>query len=417
MEANLVEAPTGLEGAQELYSLVAEALRPRASGGEKPPLLVYEGGPKTRLELEGRLEGRSIVSPREGGGPPAFIVLTSGSTGKPSMVVLGAAAVLGAAHATHEALGGVGRWVAALPLQHVAGLMVLARSAAAGIPPAFALGPGAFSVQRFARAVLAAKEEDAHQRLYTALVSKQLSEALQDDRGVEALRALNAILLGGGRIEPELLTDAADAGVNVVTTYGMTETCGGCVYDGQPLTGTRIRLEDPTREGVGRILLTTPSLMTGYLDEAAAWAEIDGTPWFVTSDLGRVDAGGQLQVVGRTDDIVNSGGKKISTTAVQNVLLGSPHVAAAHVFGVPDPQWGEVVVAAVVPSPESSHPDLGSLAVSVRDLVGEALGRHAAPKVVFEVETLPTGSLGKVNKPAVVALLEHAISQGRAWQR
>lgn len=417
VEAKLVETPTSSESAVELFNLVTKILRPSIPAGRRSPLLVYEGGPRTRRELQQRLSGRNLVHPREGGGPPAFIVPTSGSTGEPSLVVLGKTAVLNAAHATHQALGGEGRWVAALPFQHVAGLMVLARSAAAGVSPAFALGSKSFSVQHFSRVVATAREESQHQRLYTALVSKQLAEALNDDRGIEALRSFDAILLGGGRIAPSLLETASAAGVEVVTTYGMTETCGGCVYDGLPLADTKIRIKSPSSEGVGQILLSTPALMTGYLGESPSWVELDGVQWLATSDLGCVNTDGRLEVRGRADDIVNSGGKKISTAAVQDALVGAAHVASSYVFGIPDPDWGEVIAVAVVRHPNDSSSGLEPLAELLRDTVGATLGRHAAPRVVFEVETLPVTSLGKVSKPEVVALLEQAISQGRAWQR
>jgi O-succinylbenzoic acid--CoA ligase len=223
---------------------------------------------------------------------------------------------------------------------------------------------------------------------------------------LDALRTYAAVLVGGAALHPGLRERAEAAGVAVVATYGMTETAGGCVYDGVPLDGVRVRLA-----GDGRIALGGPTLAAGYLgrpaETAAAFAPAPsgtgaaGRREFRTGDLGRwVD--GRLEVVGRADDVIVTGGEKVAPAAVERVLVAQPGVRAACVVGLPDAEWGAVVAAAVVggaPDLERGDPERWRAAVR------EALGRAAVPRVVRLVDALPLRGVGKPDRDAVARLL------------
>ncbi|SSC22867.1 AMP-dependent synthetase/ligase, partial [Klenkia terrae] len=321
-----------------------------------------------------------------------LVVVTSGSTGTPRGVLLSAGAVRASATATLDRLGGPGSWLLALPVSAVAGLQVLARSALADTTPTV-LGPG----DRLTDAVAAMPAG----RRYTALVPIQLRRALTAEP--DALRALDAVLVGGAATDPDLLTAARDAGVAVITTYGMSETAGGCVYDGVPLDGVAVRV---TGHGVE---LAGPQLALGYrLDPVATAAafsndtDTDGRRWFRTQDVGTLD-GVRLTVHGRLDDVVVTGGVNVSPQAVEAALRAHPAVADAVVAGRPDPEWGARVVAAVVPAP-GAVPEL----VTLRSWVAERLGAPAAPKELHLVAAVPLLHTGKPDRRAVTRLIEGA---------
>jgi O-succinylbenzoic acid--CoA ligase len=328
----------------------------------------------------------------------AVVVATSGSTGAPRGVMLSAAALRASAVATDARLGGPAQWLLALPAEHVAGLQVLARSLLAGTRPVV-LHPahqpaGGFRPDAFAAATTALTGD----RRYVSLVPTQLHRLLDDDAGRAALLTYDAVLLGGAATPPALLTRAREAGARVVTTYGMSETCGGCVYDGVPLDGVRVRLSpDDAVEIAG------PALATGYLDrpdlDAAAFVEDSGERWLRTQDLGRLDAG-HLTVLGRADDVLVTGGVKVPPAAVERVLAEVPGVGEVCVVGVPDPEWGQAVVAVVVPRAGRTGPALAQ----VRRPVARTLGPPAAPRHLVVVERLPLRGPGKVDRRAVAEL-------------
>jgi O-succinylbenzoic acid--CoA ligase len=225
-------------------------------------------------------------------------------------------------------------------------------------------------------------------------VPTQLARLLGTDP--RPLAGFDAVLLGGGAAPDGLLQRARAAGVHVVTTYGMTETAGGCVYDGWPLDGIRVRVD-----GEGSVELAGPMLATGYLDapEETAAAFRDG--WFTTSDLGRLDEQGRLQVLGRADDVVVTGGLNIAPADVEAVLTGLPGVAAACVVGLPDPEWGERVTAVVVPADPGRPPDPGALRAAARRLLTGA----QVPKEIVLFDALPVCGVGKPDRSAVRAML------------
>ncbi|MFI2754430.1 o-succinylbenzoate--CoA ligase [Cellulomonas sp. P22] len=330
----------------------------------------------------------------------ALVVRTSGSTGTPRGVLLGAAALRASGSATEARVGGPGRWLLALPTAHVAGLQVLVRSVLAGTSPVV-LDPGPFRPEAFAAA--ADLLTDAPRRL-TSLVPTQLHRLLGSPAGTRALATFDAVLLGGAAASPALVAEARAAGVRVVTTYGMSETCGGCVYDGVPLDGVRVDLDED-----GRVLLAGPVLAAGYLDrpdlDAETFTRRDGVRWLRTSDLGELvpdDAapgGVRLRVLGRLDDVVVTGGAKVAPAAVERALHDVPGVGEVCVVGVPDPEWGQALTAVVVPRPGTAAPTLAD----VRD-AARTLGAASAPRHLVLVDALPVRGPGKTDRQAVMAL-------------
>lgn len=343
----------------------------------------------------------------------ALVLTTSGSTGVPRHVLLDAAALRASAAATRECLGGPARWVLALPPAHVAGVQVLVRSVLDGTSPVV-VPPGPFDPRALADAVRAAgaggvgggtdvdgTDVGGDVAVRTSLVPTQLHRVVSTARtgalpadDLAALRALDAVLVGGAAIDPALLDAARDLGLRVVTTYGMTETCGGCVYDGVPLAGVRVRAG--TREAPDVVRVAGPVLARGYLPaDDGAFEVDDGARWLVTRDLGALDSG-RLSVLGRVDDVIVTGGYKVAPAAVEAALAGVPGVGQVCVVGVADEQWGRAVVAVVVP--DAAPPALADLRAAAR-----TLGRAAAPHHLLLTDALPERGPGKVDRAAVAA--------------
>lgn len=317
----------------------------------------------------------------------ALVMATSGSTGTPKGALLPSAALRASATATHSRLGGSGRWLLALPAQHVAGMQVLVRSLLAGVEPVVMDLRGGFNP-----AVLpAVVARLSGGRRYTSLVPTQLQRALAHPAAREALTAFDAILVGGAATPLALLAAATAAGLRVVRTYGMSETCGGCVYDGVPLDGVRVRVSG------GRVHLGGACLASGYLNqpEHPAWAE---PGWFRTDDAGTL-VDGKLTVHGRLDEAITTGGLTVAPAVVEAALMTHPLVRECVVLGLPDEQWGQRVVAVVVAG--VTAPSLAQ----VREHVAAELGRAAAPRELHLRDRLPLRGPGKVDRRALAAQL------------
>lgn len=311
----------------------------------------------------------------------AVVVSTSGTTGTPKGAMLTAAALVASATATHERLGGPGRWLLALPAYHVAGLQVLVRSVLASVEPV-AISAG-FDADELSSAVASLGSG----RRYASLVAAQLDKALGDSSATDALASLDAVLIGGGPMPAGVAERASAAGVSVVRTYGMSETAGGCVYDGVPLDGVRVRIDD------GRIVLGGATVAKGYRNPVTP-DPFSEPGWFRTDDLGAVDNSGVLTVLGRVDDAISTGGLTVLPQLVEAALAGHQGVADCAVFGVPDERLGQRVVAAVVVAPGRTAPTLAEL----RSHVAETLDTTAAPREVHVVEELPRRGIGKVDR-------------------
>lgn len=306
-------------------------------------------------------DGLAVARPdgREVGPDDALVVSTSGTTGRPRGVVLTHAAVASSAEATSARLGvsDDDQWIACLPLSHVGGLSVVTRALHSGtrltVLPGFDLD-----------AIVAAVERHRGDSL-VSLVPTTLRRV--------AAEQFRTIVLGGS-------APPSDLPPNVVTTYGMTETGSGVVYDGIPLDGVELRIVD------GEIHLRGPMLLRCYRDDVDP--KVDG--WLATGDLGHLDGDGRLVVEGRRGDLIITGGENVWPQAVEAALADAPGVGDVAVAGTNDPEWGQIVTAFVVPS--GAPPTLDQL----REHSRSALPSFALPRRLVLVEQIPRTALGKI---------------------
>ncbi|WDZ88711.1 AMP-binding protein [Nocardiopsis sp. HUAS JQ3] len=397
LEGRPLQAVRGL-APERLGDLLARAL-----DGHGPALLpIPDGTPDARVdELLAAMRPASLRTPdgvaaldgaRPAGGDTALVITTSGSTGAPKGVELSAAALRSSARASVARIGAApgDAWLCVLPAGHISGIQVIMRALATG-----------GRIEHAAFSVGAVAELARGSRPHVSLVPTQLRRLLA--AGTD-LSVFGTVLLGGAAADPALLREARGAGGRVVTTYGMSETCGGCVYDGAALDGVRVRVESPSADGAGRILLSGPVLLSGYrlapgagADPGALVTDTDGTRWLRTNDLGRLDGAGRLSVLGRVDEVVNTGGHKVVPGQVNARLLEHPAVADSVVVGRSDPEWGERVSAVVVPADPDAPPSLEQLRAWVR----ERLPAYAAPRELEVRASLPMLASGK---PDLVSL-------------
>lgn len=305
------------------------------------------------------------------------VVATSGSTGAARPVVLGRAALTTAADASRQRLGAPLTWHLALAPHYVAGLMVLVRSLAVGREPV--LGATDLSDVR------ATGDGDA-----LSVVPTQLHRALGSPAVVAELARFDTILVGGAALSPNLRDRALAAGLRVVETYGMSETCGGCVWDGEPLPGVEVRIlpDERAPRGSGRVALAGPMLFDGYLGDTTR----DKTE-FRTGDFGTF-RDGRLLVGGRLDDVVVTGGVNVDLALVRRAVEEREPEAA--VLAVPDDEWG-VRIVLFAPS--------GDVA-GWRDELSAALPREALPRQMVAVDPLPRTAGGKPDRGALLELVQ-----------
>jgi O-succinylbenzoic acid--CoA ligase len=336
----------------------------------KPTLLLDDAG-WSRREVAIPAE-RDVVA----------VIHTSGTAGAPKLVEFDRHAIDSAVAASafeleaspHDA------WLCCLPVAHVGGLLVVLRAVLLGAPVSV---HERFDVEAFERDRNAA---------FVSLVPTMLVRLL--DAGADLAR-FRAILVGGAALPQALRHRAEDAGANVIETYGLTETCGGVVYDGRPLPGTTVRIVSETHG----IEIDGPTLMRGYrLDPAATQAAFTDDGWLRPGDAGWLDDDGRLHVLGRLDDLINSGGEKVWPQEVEIALATHPGVAEVVVAGRPDPEWGQRVVAFVVPTDRDAPPSLAEL----RDHAAGTIARFKAPHELVVVERFPRTSSGKVVRAALV---------------
>lgn len=386
----------------------------------------------------------------------ALVVGTSGSTGAPKQTALSVRALRASAQATERFFADYpssgaakqrrvvseapAQWLLALPAHYVAGAQVLARSVLAGTTPVVAASVtdgGSFTPEVF----LNAAERLSCARRFVSLVPTQVHKLLEAAEAspalgseiYDALGQFTGILLGGAPASASLLAAARELGLNVVTTYGSAETAGGCVYSGTALPGVRLCVvpedaglaDSPVvagAEAAGRIWLGGEHLASGYLGDSARTAshffvDARGCRWYRTDDYGSLvpsapntpeDGGAPaLSVLGRSDDVIITGGVKVSSHAVAAVLESHPAVREAAVAGVPDARWGAAVIAAVTLRnlPEHYGADAAETAGQLQQLCGAQLGAAGVPKVVRIVPDFPAASTGKPDRLAIYSML------------
>lgn len=371
----------------------------RTGSSALPLLAALEGvldgrdGPFVPVPARAPLEGELLTAAlRVGEGIDddiALVVPTSGTTGTPKGAMLTPAALVASAAATHDRLGGPGRWLLALPSHHIAGVQVLVRSAVAGTVPVELDISAGFDPTELPGAVAALGSG----RRYTALVANQLAKSLADPPAAAALADLDAVLLGGGPTPTTVLDAATAAGVRVVRTYGSSETAGGCVYDGLALAGVQVRIDDPGPAGEGRVVVGGATLARGYRNPPQP-DPFRERGWFHTDDIGCFDQSGRLRVLGRIDDAISTGGLTVLPEPVEAVLRQHPAVADCAVFAMADDRLGQRVVAAVVASYPIVLDDL-------RQWVSQFLDSTAAPRELHLVAELPRRGIGKLDRAAL----------------
>ena len=324
---------------------------------------------------------------------PLLVVRTSGSTGRAKRTVLSKSAIAASAQATAEFLGMQGQWVLALPVHYIAGLSVLTRSLFAGTEPVVMDTHDGFNPENFVRAA----EELTETKKLTSLVPTQLARLLDnpEPRTLAALKSFDAILLGGARASRDLLTASRHLGLKIFQTYGSSETAGGLVYNGTALPGVELRIEND------RVLVTGPMLADGYAENRLATAEHfvlrDSRRWYLTDDLGSIE-NGKLRIAGRVDDVINTGGVKLSAGRIEGLL--DEFLSQCLVVPVPDPQWGQAVGLAY-----SGPTDTQDAFEAVRRTIGAA----AVPKRIRHYpQGLPLLPNGKVNRRLVIDQLGDA---------
>lgn len=368
------------------------ALRGALASGA--PLLVVAEGQDPGAALEGLDEL-----------PPgtALVIRTSGSSGIPKAVALAAGALVASAEATHERFGGPGQWLVTLPTQLISGVQMLVRGIVAGTEPVYLDGAGGFEPAAF----FSAAETLSHERRYVSLVPLQLTRLMDfaaaapegDREALESLlRRFDAILVGGQEVSLALRSRSHKLGLALRRSYGMTESAGGCVYDGVEIGDTLVRIRG------GEVQLAGPTLALGYVGDPALTADrfFDeaGTRWYRTGDAGAL-LGGMLTVTGRLDRVIVSGGVNVSLDEIERVAGELPGWAGAVAIGVPDPEWGErpVLVRAEGASVEGFEEPAPF--GEVREAVRAALGVAAAPERELVLDDLPQLAGGKPDRAAI----------------
>lgn len=386
----------------------------------------------------------------------ALVVPTSGSTGTAKAVALSRSALLASQDATAALFAadgtapdtqGHGFWLPLLPPTHIAGVQVIARAhrtaqvlglAASALPDPLPDLRGHFDAAAFVALAepALAQAEDAGLPAFTSLVPTQLTRIITGTTGADArargvLRRFAAVLVGGAATRPEVLAKARAQRIAVRTTYGSSETAGGCVYDRTALPGVQLHLEAPDASGAGRLVIASPTLALGYL---TAHGGTDTTPFtsasapstgsstetstrsstatsaassttqrtFTTSDLAELGVDGTLSVLGRADDVINTGGRKVLPQdverAIERSLMLQGLIRTSVVVGVEDPEWGQRVDALVTLEPGTDPAEASALVRAA--LRTSEVPAHMIPKRVHVVEELPLLGIGKVDRAA-----------------
>lgn len=354
---------------------------------------VYEGGPAI-APVADAVAARDLPGTVPDG--TGAVLSTSGSARAPKRTALPRSALLASCSATLRRLGGAGDWLLCLPLGFVAGFQVVSRAVVGG-NRVTTLDGGRFDAASF----VAATSRMGAGRRYTSLVPTQVKRLLADADARAALSSFDQVLVGGAPLDQHTAAQLRDL-TDFVATYGMTETGGGCVYGGVPLDGVRVRIVDEIVHVGGDTVAST--YLGAPEEEQSRFYTEGGRRWYRTSDRGRWDDSHRLVPLGRIDDLINTGGFKISAGQVEQALLDVGWVDSAVVMGLPDHEWGELVGAYVVPRAGTSPLDREVL----RDRVRRHLGPAAVPKKIVFHDAVPLLPNSKIDRSAVRARLSAA---------
>ena len=324
------------------------------------------------------IQALANVGPALGCGPTSsksvksdisLLVATSGSTGTPKEIGITSAALLASARASNKFLKATKgqTWSLLLPLTHIAGINVLVRSIELESEP--------IDLRNHVGTY-----PDAD---FTAIVPTQLFNALNGDADLLShLKVTKAVLVGGAALSEELRSQGIASGINIITTYGMTETCGGCIYNGEALDGVNFELTENQRVKISGPVLADVENENG---------------WFLTQDIG-VILDGKLKVIGRADDVIISGGENISLSAIESELNKKFPQLLVAAFATSDSKWGQALHVAVQTQDENLKPQISQALVS-------AIGNHAKPKSVILLDKLPQIGVGKVDRTSLAKLV------------
>ena len=378
--ANRVLLPPGRKAADAVSEAISKCINEKVVSALVPATKGESLGNKYETAID-----VSIPCVIESG----LLVCTSGSTGNPKAVEISAAALLSATKLVNAKFENPASWLLAINPAFIGGAMVIARAITQDQKWEYGLDEnGKFSPEIFAGIAQTFIAQNG--RVRTSLVAAQLSALIAQDH-INLLKKFDAILVGGGQISPEVYKNLKDDGVNLIRTYGMTETCGGVVWDGKALDDVNLRIENPANGGAGRISIDSPSNATCYHGNSEGIKQLNeitfNNNWIMTQDIGTYE-NTTLKVIGRSDDIVISGGVNVSVHAIENVLRDQPGVEDAVVFAMPDKIWGTIVAAVIVGNAEL---------LVLQDAVEKELGSPAKPRIIKFAHELPLLPNGKID--------------------
>jgi o-succinylbenzoate---CoA ligase len=392
-----VTVPPGMGGVLKLASVIGPAL-----DGTGPAVAPIAAGSESFITQT--LEALRPDDPRFPleSSDIAIVSATSGSTGTPKGVMLSQQALTASATAFGNRFGTNNRWVVSMPAHRIAGIMVLVRSWFHNSP--FEIDPSVGGARTFEAAAFAAttmravRESNKDGRsLMVSLVPTQIARLLESGSvGIEALQSYDLVLSGAAATSKPMLNKLRELGIKVSVSYGMTETCGGCVFDGRPLDGVKISLGTKDDVEPGRVTISGPVAASGYRlrPDLDAVSFISGQ--IQTHDVGKLDSSGLLHILGRLDDVVTVGGVNVALSAVESLIRHHPAIEDVAVIDLQDELWGSIPIAYAVT--RTHVPDTSNLISEIQSTIRDQIGRAAVPRTVQFVSALPMLDSGKIDR-------------------
>jgi O-succinylbenzoic acid--CoA ligase len=392
-----VTVPPGMGGVLKLASVIGRAL-----DGTGPAIAPIAASPEFIVT-----QAREALHPDNPAYPLesndiAIVIATSGSTGTPRGVLLSQQALAASAAAFGNRFGTNNRWVVSVPAHRIAGIMVLVRSWFHNSP--FEIDPSVGGARTFQAAAFAAttmravRESNSDGRsLMVSLVPTQIARLLESGSvGIEALQSYDLVLSGAAATPQPMLNKLRELGIKVSVSYGMTETCGGCVFDGRPLDGVNISLSTKDDIEPGRVTISGSVAASGYRlrPDLDAVSFISGQ--IQTHDVGKLDSSGLLHILGRLDDVVTVGGVNVALSAVESLIRHHPAIEDVAVIDLQDELWGSIPIAYVVTRNHIS--DTSNLVAELQSTIRDQVGRAAVPRTVQFVASLPMLDSGKIDR-------------------